>query len=75
MIRESGLYNYLFKVSLNPTRIGADQGEKVFAQTFDFESTSLAHLRGIIILFAICEIISISALILEKSNYFLRATK
>ena len=64
-IRESGIYEHLFKVSLNPRRIGPDQGEKVVVRTFDFEKTSLAQLRGILILFASCELVTIVFFLLE----------
>lgn len=71
-MRESAIYDYLFKVGLNPRRIGPDTGEIVDPRSFVFDSISLIHMRGVLILLIIFEVFCLFVFLLEitKSMYF-----
>ena len=59
MFVESGLYEYIFKISLNPKRVGPDHGEKIVYRDIDFIDMNIEQLYGLFILLIFFEVISI----------------
>ena len=66
MFVESCLYEYIFKTSLNPRRVGPDQGEKIVYRKNDFVNINMEQLHGIFKLLIGIEIISILIYFYER---------
>ena len=65
MFVESGLYEHLYKIGLNPKRIGPDQGEKIVYHDINFININLGQLYGIFILLILMEILSLIIYFIE----------
>ena len=66
MFVESGLYEHLFKTSLNPKRVGPDHGEKIVYRNNDFVNLNIGQLHGIFKTIIGFEIISIFIYFYER---------
>ena len=65
MFVESGLYDHLFKISLNPRRVGPDLGEKIVYHVA-FIDMNMDQLYGIFILLIFLEMISFIIYSIER---------
>ena len=65
MLRESGIYDRLIKVGLNPSRVGPDAGETRPTIAHEFETLMVKQMRGIFVLYLMFGSISIIAFVIE----------
>ena len=71
MLRESGIYDRLVKVDLNPSRVGPDVGQTQLASTHEFETLIVEQMKGLFILYLIFYSISLFVFIIETNAHLL----
>ena len=70
-MRESGIDDNLHKIAMNPRRIGPDSGDKIIAQSAEFDDFSLPQLKGVFTLCIIISMLSFALFILELIFFFM----
>ena len=68
MLRESGIYNRLVMIGLNPSRVGPDRGQTQQKNTHEFETLIVDQMKGLFILYLIFCSFSLFVLICEMSK-------
>ena len=71
MLRESGIYDRLVKVDLNPSRVGPDVGQTQPTSTHEFETLIVEQMKGLFILYLIFYSISLFVFIIETNAHLL----
>ena len=66
MLRESGIYDRLVMIGLNPSRFGPDRGQSQPTSTHEFETLIVKQMKGLFILYLIFCSFSLFVFITEK---------
>ena len=65
MLRESGIYDRLVMVGLNPSRVGPDAGQTQPKSAHEFETLIVEQMKGLFILYLIFCSFSLFVFIIE----------
>ena len=65
MLRESGIYDRLVMIGLNPSRVGPDRGQTQERSEQEFEILNVDQMKGLFILCLIFYLFSLFVFIIE----------
>ena len=65
MLRESGIYDRLVMIGLNPSRVGPDRGQTQHKSEQEFETLTVKQMKGLFILHLLFCFLSLFVIIIE----------